>query len=89
MDGSLIITSSDDAVIKFWDARSGAPLASYNLRFRGESFLFSQDGTKLLFRMQRGVALFDLGSRYPAVQPIVQLGVVKGAMGVLDERMGG
>ena len=73
LDGSLIVTASSDvAELKFWGARSGMPLCTFHLRWRIDGFLLSQQSSKLAVRMQRGVALYEAGSR----GPIVQLGVL-------------
>ena len=72
-DGSLVVTvSSNYSAIKFWDARSGMPLCTFQHRWRIDDLLLSLEGSKLAVPMDRGVALYEAGSR----GPIVQLGIV-------------
>lgn len=72
-NGSLIVTGSSDATVKFWNAVTGAPLGSFHHRWQIEGFLLSHEGSKLAVRLQEGVALYETSSR----GFVVQLGVVE------------
>lgn len=78
-DGTRVATASDDRTLRFWDARFGQPLASWNLRGICFTFAFTPDGRRAALRVSQGVA-------FASDAPTVEIWDVKAGRQLLSFR---